>query len=133
MSELGHLRMCLCSQTVFKLFMGEGLWDGRTVAGYFDACSYRQVGLKDQSQLRVLGPIQIPCTGTVDLPFTFPKGNNFDTDSCRNDNMLKWQYYLDSFAYNTYGVIATDFHHKVMLFPEGYLGKSEHCECMMSM
>ncbi|EFJ43690.1 hypothetical protein VOLCADRAFT_96075 [Volvox carteri f. nagariensis] len=110
-------------EQVTNLLTGDG--NGRTLAKYYDACSYKQVSL-NSAQVKVLGPEEIPCSGSLNLPFTFPSGNIFDTKSCNNDNMIKWHYYLDTVAARR-GITATDYNHKVILLPQGYMALFPGC------
>ena len=106
---------------VSEFFNGNGTGIGRTMAEYYDTCSYGQVTVQP-SQVKILGPIVIPCSGTLDLPFTYPppSGNAFNnSNACDDFNPYKWQYYLDTVA-AAQGVTATDFNHKIMLLPKGF-------------
>ncbi|EFJ43693.1 hypothetical protein VOLCADRAFT_96079 [Volvox carteri f. nagariensis] len=101
---------------VMNFYNGTG-YQGRSIMEYYRTCSYGQVL---PSQLDVVGPIDIPCQGTLNVPFTFPTGNSFNTSTCGNDNMLKWHYYLDSIVTDPkrgYNIVPTNYHHKVILMP----------------
>ncbi|GIL55693.1 hypothetical protein Vafri_11229 [Volvox africanus] len=102
----------------------------RTLAGYYNTCSYGKVNL-EPSRVVILENLTIPCTGELkDLPFTFPSGNQFDTRGCGVDNMVKWHYYLDSIASEQH-VVPTDFNHKVLLLPEGFTATKPNCNSFM--
>jgi hypothetical protein len=105
---------------MYSFLFGNGY---RTLSGYYDTCSYGQVKLLP-SQVKIMGNITIPCSGTLQLPFRFPTGNTIDTSSCAGDNLLKWQYYADSVAMER-GVTPTDYNHKVIFFPPGYVARSK--------
>lgn len=109
---------------MYDLFTGDQL--PRTMAGYFDTCSFGQVRIL-KSHVKVLGGIQIPCQGTARVPFTFPSGNNFDTTSCMNDNLVKWMYHLDTVASQKFGINALDFNHKVMILPPKFTATINGC------
>ncbi|GIM04118.1 hypothetical protein Vretimale_8736, partial [Volvox reticuliferus] len=94
-----------------------------SVSGYYNTCSYNQVAVQP-AQVKILENLEIPCSGKLNLPFRFPTGNNFNTDNCDNDNLLKWQYYLDSIALQR-DIVPTDFHHKVIYLPEGYVDSKQ--------
>jgi hypothetical protein len=71
----------------------------------------------------VLGPVEVPCNGTVSAP-PFKTGPNFTTSACdENDNMPKWQYWLDEWAKKTYGVNAADYHHRAIVLPRTFSGR----------
>ncbi|GFR51934.1 hypothetical protein Agub_g14455 [Astrephomene gubernaculifera] len=118
---------------ILDMFAGSGDVSGnRTLAGYYDTCSYHQVSLTS-SQVRIVTdthrpgqPIVIPCSGSLQLPFTFSSGNDFDTHSCGHDNLLKWQYYLQTVAAEQ-GITPTDYHHQVMLLPKGFASIVKDC------
>ncbi|GIL76779.1 hypothetical protein Vretifemale_6249, partial [Volvox reticuliferus] len=113
-------------QSVYNLFSGTG-YQGRTVADFYDTCSYGQVS---PGMVDVVGPIEIPCTGNLSLPFNFPSGSTFDTKTCDNDNMLKWHFYLDSVVLSSkkYADIKpTDYHHKIILLPRTFSARTKGC------
>jgi hypothetical protein len=105
-------------QWIRNYFTGSGNALGRSLAGLYKTCSFGQVSVLP-SNVRVMGPYNIPCTGSVDPKYQFASGNNFDTRSCNNDNMLKWQYYVDSLALRD-GVNPLDYNHKILVLPKGF-------------
>jgi hypothetical protein len=111
----------LVAQKVKDIFFGG---EARNMSGYYDTCSYGQVKVEDEAQLKVVVDLVIPCSGTLIIPFIFPTTNNFDTKSCGNDNMLKWQYHLDSVV-RAKGIEPTDYNHKIILLPNFFTGKSK--------
>ncbi|GLC58592.1 hypothetical protein PLESTB_001378100 [Pleodorina starrii] len=99
----------------------------KSMAGYYDTCSYSQVRIEPW-QVRVLEGLEVPCSGDLDqLTFTFPTGNAFDTNGCGNDNMLKWHFHLDAVASARYGIVPTDFNHKAILLPTGFTSMRPQC------
>ncbi|EFJ43809.1 hypothetical protein VOLCADRAFT_95959 [Volvox carteri f. nagariensis] len=112
------LQKCRAAKDIYKFCNGTGLIQNRTLDGYYRQCSYGQVAL---GNVVVVDNLYIPCYGSLDLPFTFPSGNSFDTKSCNNDNMLKWHYYLDSLM--PADTPPSDFNHKVMMLPKGLTSK----------
>ncbi|EFJ43691.1 hypothetical protein VOLCADRAFT_106695 [Volvox carteri f. nagariensis] len=91
-----------------------------SLSGYYDTCSYGQISVLPE-QVEIVTGLEIPCNGTLDLPFRFPTGNKFDTRNCENDNLVKWQYYLDDVV-SDMGITPTDFHHKVIYLPPTFVG-----------
>ncbi|GLI60837.1 hypothetical protein VaNZ11_003045, partial [Volvox africanus] len=57
---------------VYDFFFG----NNSSLSGYYDTCSYNQVAVQP-SQVKVVEGLEIPCSGTVTLPFSFPSGNSF--------------------------------------------------------
>jgi hypothetical protein len=104
------------SQMIRSLFNGSGDAQGRTMGDYYGTCSYGKASLRD---VAVVGPIEIPCSATLNLPFAFPGGNNLTTSSCGDNNLLKWMYYMDDQA-RKQGINPQDYHHKVMILPRNY-------------
>ncbi|PNH07942.1 Autolysin [Tetrabaena socialis] len=96
-------------EDVQNLFNNNG---GKSVASYYDTCSSGQVTV-DPSQLKVVGPIRIPCSGSV------PGVGSFVSTSCDNDNMINWHSYLDVQA-RAQGIVPTDYNHKIMILPRGF-------------
>ncbi|GLI65340.1 hypothetical protein VaNZ11_008889, partial [Volvox africanus] len=102
-------------QNVYELFFGSGDPRGRNISEYYGTCSYGRV--RPDPNVIVLVPVEIPCNETLDLPFSFPSGNSFDSRTCNVNNFLKWQYYLDTVAANQ-GINTRDFNHKVLILPQ---------------
>lgn len=102
------------------MFNGGGSYTGASLSGYYDTCSRRQVRVLP-SNVKVVGPIRIPCSGVLDNPIRFASGNAFDTGSCGNDNQLKWQFYLDQLmSAAPYNINPLEYHHKIMVLPTGF-------------
>ncbi|KXZ56320.1 hypothetical protein GPECTOR_1g282 [Gonium pectorale] len=117
------------------MFFGPGNSAGQTMKEYYRTCSYGQV--EPDPDNFVVTTIDI-CSGTLDIPFRFPSGNAFDVKSCDNDNMVKWQYYMDSqvqrgadapFKYylkNGQVTLLNDtvnpmmYNHKIMVLPKNF-------------
>ncbi|EFJ52960.1 hypothetical protein VOLCADRAFT_86484 [Volvox carteri f. nagariensis] len=74
---------------------------------------------------QVLGPVTVPCTGTIKI--TYPSGNNFTTNNCKNDNLPKWHQWLDEWAAETYNVTASDYHHRVLYLPNYFAFRTPGC------
>ncbi|GLI65344.1 hypothetical protein VaNZ11_008893, partial [Volvox africanus] len=126
-------------EMVYDLFYGTGLlnktltvddyFNGtgpvqRNMSGYYTSCSYGQVRAPT---VRVMGPVEVPCNGSVDhLLFTYPGGNNFSTSTCRGFNVEKWQYYLQNWA-KSEGVESNQFTHQVMIVPMGFTLATPDC------
>ncbi|GLI65342.1 hypothetical protein VaNZ11_008891 [Volvox africanus] len=113
-------------QSIYNLFNGTG-YQGRTVEDFYDTCSYGQIS---PSKVDVVGPIEIPCTGSLSLNFAFPSGNTFDTKSCDDDNLLKWHFYLDALMLSSKkyaGITPTDYNHKIMLLPRTFSARIRNC------
>ncbi|GIL55707.1 hypothetical protein Vafri_11231 [Volvox africanus] len=102
-------------QNVYELFFGSGDRRGRNMSEYYGTCSYGRV--RPDPNVMVLVPVEIPCNASLDLPFSFPSGNSFDSRTCNVNNFLKWQYYLDTVAAKQ-GINTRDFNHKVLILPQ---------------
>ncbi|GIM04124.1 hypothetical protein Vretimale_8739 [Volvox reticuliferus] len=103
-------------QDVLQLFQGAGDKMNRNMKGYYESCSYNQVTLGD---VTVVGPVEIPCSGSVNVSWSIPGGPTFDTKSCSEWTLQKWMYYLDAYAKKQGIGETTKYHHKVMLLPPG--------------
>ncbi|GIL55710.1 hypothetical protein Vafri_11231, partial [Volvox africanus] len=113
-------------QSIYNLFNGTG-YQGRNVEDFYNTCSYGQIS---PSTVDVVGPIEIPCTGNLSLNFAFPSGNTFDTKSCDDDNLLKWQFYLDQLMLSSKkyaGITPTDYNHKIILLPRTFSARTRNC------
>ncbi|GIL55704.1 hypothetical protein Vafri_11231 [Volvox africanus] len=88
----------------------------RSMKGYYESCSYNQITLGD---VTVVGPVEIPCSGSVNLSWFIPGGPTFETKSCSEWTLHKWMYYLDEYAKKQGIGEITKYHHKVMLLPPG--------------
>ncbi|GIL76980.1 hypothetical protein Vretifemale_6523, partial [Volvox reticuliferus] len=99
-------------------FVGRNtLMKNRNIATYFRTCSYGKVNLYP-SNVKILGPVQVPCNGTLKAPHPFSSGSAFSTNDCIvKDNLFKWHAWLDSWASEKYGVNANDYHHRILILP----------------
>ncbi|GIL84207.1 hypothetical protein Vretifemale_12896, partial [Volvox reticuliferus] len=115
-------------EEIMDLFFRTGDRRGRTLANYYNTCSYGQVTLLPKN-VKVVGPVQIPCTGNLLTTRYFNSGSNFSSNSCNHDNLLKWQLWLDTFAAanQRLGINPSDYHHQVMLLPKSLSLKTEGC------
>jgi hypothetical protein len=102
------------------LLVGNNIANGRNLAGYFNTCSYGQVTLPT-ANVKVLGPVEIPCSGTLNDTETFSTGPYFTSTSCDEiDNMPKWHYWLGAWAKAKHNVNVDDYHHSVILLPRQF-------------
>ncbi|EFJ41203.1 hypothetical protein VOLCADRAFT_98870 [Volvox carteri f. nagariensis] len=114
-------------QVTDLLLTGKWTWRKRSLAAYFSSCSYGQVSLLPEN-IRVLGPVTVPCNGTLREPQPFSSGGKFTTSQCtQDDNMKKWHYWLDAWAAETHDVDARDYHHRVLLLPSGFSARVAGC------
>ncbi|GLI66229.1 hypothetical protein VaNZ11_009968, partial [Volvox africanus] len=70
-------------------------------------------------------PVEIPCSGKL-----VTSGKNFTSNSCLNDNLLKWQFWLDEWAdanKRSLGIDPRDYHHQVILLPKTFSGRTAGC------
>ncbi|GIL67407.1 hypothetical protein Vafri_20802 [Volvox africanus] len=114
---------------IMDIFFGKGDMKGRVLADYYKTCSYGQVTLLPKN-VKVVGPVEIPCSGNLVTSFTMKTGSNFSSNSCSNDNLLKWQFWLDIWAdanWRTLGISPDDYHHQVILLPKTFTAKSKDC------
>ncbi|EFJ52018.1 hypothetical protein VOLCADRAFT_87125 [Volvox carteri f. nagariensis] len=114
-------------QQVKDLFLtGKWTWRNRYIAEYLRSCSLGGVNLLPDN-LKVLGPIVVPCSGALKEPQPFRTGSSFTTSHCtQNDNMKKWHYWLDAWAADQ-GVNASDYHHRILILPSGFTAKIAGC------
>ncbi|GIL56745.1 hypothetical protein Vafri_12033, partial [Volvox africanus] len=54
-------------------FVGKNTWKNRDIATYFRTCSYGKVNIYP-SNVKILGPVQVPCNGTLKQPHPFSTG-----------------------------------------------------------
>jgi hypothetical protein len=102
---------------------GNGTYMNRSLAGYYNTCSYGQVSLP-ASNVKVLGPVEIPCSGAIAFPHPFSTGPNFTSTSCNYaDNMPKWHYWLDAWAKAKHNVSSADYHHRIIVLPKDFSGR----------
>ncbi|GIL42048.1 hypothetical protein Vafri_115 [Volvox africanus] len=98
-----------------------------TLAGYFNTCSYAQVKLLP-SNVKVLGPAQLPCNGSLKSPSMYNKssGDGFNL-TCESDNLFKWHLWLDAWASDKHQVNAADYHHRIIVLPVGFSSATRGC------
>ncbi|GLI65911.1 hypothetical protein VaNZ11_009558 [Volvox africanus] len=109
------------------VFTGKWTWRNRWLAAYFDFCSYGQVAIL-QSNVKVLSAPEVPCNGIIPNPQPYNDGGIFTSSSCEQyDSMTKWHYWLDAWAAKTYGINASDYHHRVMILPSGFSATVAGC------
>ncbi|GIM15399.1 hypothetical protein Vretimale_18171 [Volvox reticuliferus] len=110
------------------VFTGKWTWRNRWLANYFDFCSYGQVSIQP-SNVKVLSAPEVPCSGTIPQPNPYNDGGIFTSTSCdRYDSMTKCvQYWLDAWAAKTHGVNASDYHHRILILPNGFAGSVAGC------
>jgi hypothetical protein len=115
-----HADCYLAPQQVTGLYVtGNGTVRNRSLAGYYNTCSYGQVTLP-ASNVKVLGPVEIPCSGTLNAT-NFGTGPKFTTSACdENDNMPKWQYWLSAWAKAKFNVNSADYHHSIIYLPPNF-------------
>ncbi|EFJ51451.1 hypothetical protein VOLCADRAFT_87769 [Volvox carteri f. nagariensis] len=99
---------------------GSGTYPSRSLAGYYNTCSYGQVNLLPEN-VKVLDGVEVPCSGALKPPYPFATGPSFTSRSCNElDNMPKWHYWLDAWAAANYGVNASSYHHRVLILPPNF-------------
>ncbi|GIL56747.1 hypothetical protein Vafri_12019 [Volvox africanus] len=108
-------------------FVGKNTWKNRDIATYFRTCSYGKVNIYP-SNVKILGPVQVPCNGTLKQPHPFSTGSAFNTNHCiANDNMYKWHVWLGSWAAANHGINANDYHHRIIILPTHFAFRIPDC------
>ncbi|GLC73791.1 hypothetical protein PLESTF_001421500 [Pleodorina starrii] len=109
------------------LVEGNGTYMNRSLAGYYNTCTYGRVTL-NPANVKVLGPVEVPCKGGLKAGHPFSTGPNFTSSACDElDNMPKWHYWLDEWAKNKTGVSAGDYHHRVIILPRNFSAQIKGC------
>eukprot|EP00798_Chlamydomonas_sp_ICE-L_P008102 gene8102-1348_t len=90
----------------------EKTWFSRTynMPGFFDTCSFNNIEFKRQNNI-VVGPIQIPCSGTT------VEGYNYRTDRCAWEDWVGWISVVKASA-DRMNLNLSNYRHIVLVIPD---------------
>ncbi|GIM12502.1 hypothetical protein Vretimale_15801, partial [Volvox reticuliferus] len=119
--------MAATEEEVMKFLMSSANVNNRSLAEYYNTCSYGQVSLRASNVKVLIPPREIPCNGTLSPDQPFATGPNFTTRACDElDNLPKWHYWLDAWA-ATLGVNAAEYHQRVLILPRDFTTRIPGC------